>query len=293
MIQSAWLVIYEYNGYIKRGGNTMKSEPIAFMDSGIGGLTVLKVALKELPHENMIYLGDEAHMPYGEKSVDQVVNYSMEIGNFFEKQNAKCMVVACNTATASALKDLQTKLSIPVVGVIKPGSSAAVKATKNGKIGVIGTKVTIDSHAYRNEIKKLTPEIETVGLACPTFIPLVEKGDYTSQAARDTIANGLASIKNSGIDTLILGCTHFPIIANLIQDVMGDEVKLIDPGYETVNVAKQILKDNNELNNAKTTEINYYTTEGVIHFNNVASKWLNRRVGSELITPNQLKDYEK
>lgn len=271
----------------------MKSEPIAFMDSGIGGLTVLKVALKELPHENMIYLGDEAHMPYGEKSVDQVVTYSMEIGNFFEKQNAKCMVVACNTATASALKYLQNKLSIPVVGVIKPGSSAAVKATKNGKIGVIGTKVTINSHAYRDEIKKLDPEIETVGLACPTFIPLVEKGDYTSQAARDTIASGLESIKDSGIDTLILGCTHFPIIAKLIKDVMGDEVTLIDPGYETVNVAKQILRANNELNNAKTTEIKYYTTEGVTHFNNVASQWLNRKVGSELITPNQLKGYDK
>ncbi|WP_395318747.1 glutamate racemase [Fructilactobacillus frigidiflavus] len=271
----------------------MNSKPIAFMDSGIGGLTVLKVALKELPQENMIYLGDEAHMPYGEKSVNQVIDYSMEIGDFFEKQNAKCMVVACNTATASALNDLQTKLSIPVVGVIKPGSSAAVKATKNGKIGIIGTNVTINSHAYRDEIQKLNPKIEVVGLACPTFIPLVEKGDYNSQAAKDTIAAGLAPIIDSGIDTLVLGCTHFPIIAELIQQVVGDQVQLIDPGYETVNVAKQILQQTASLNEANQANVKYFTTKGVAHFNEVASQWLNRKVGSELITPNQLKEYDK
>lgn len=271
----------------------MNSKPIAFMDSGIGGLTVLKVALKELPQENMIYLGDEAHMPYGEKSVNQVIDYSMEIGDFFEKQNAKCMVVACNTATASALNDLQTKLSIPVVGVIKSGSNAAVKATKNGKIGIIGTNVTINSHAYRDEIQKLNPKIEVVGLACPTFIPLVEKGDYTSQAAKDTIAAGLAPIIDSGIDTLVLGCTHFPIIAKLIQQVVGDQVQLIDPGYETVNVAKQILQQTASLNEANQANVKYFTTKGVAHFNEVASQWLNRKVGSELITPNQLKEYDK
>ncbi|WP_429970718.1 glutamate racemase [Fructilactobacillus sp. Tb1] len=269
----------------------MNSEPIAFMDSGIGGLTVLKVALKELPHENMIYLGDEAHMPYGEKSVDQVIDYSLEIGDFFENQDAKCMVVACNTATASALSELQTKLNIPVVGVIKPGSTAAVKATKKEKIGVIGTKVTVNSHAYKKEIQKLNPNAEVIELACPTFIPLVEKGDYTSQLAKDTVAAGLQSIKDSGIDTLVLGCTHFPIIANLIQAVMGDDVQLIDPGFETVNVAKSILADKNELNNAKITETKYYTTEGVTHFDEVASQWLNRKVGSKLITPDQLKEY--
>ncbi|ANZ58322.1 glutamate racemase [Fructilactobacillus lindneri] len=271
----------------------MNSAPIAFMDSGIGGLTVLKLSLKELPKENTLYLGDEAHLPYGEKKAGQVINYATEIGHFFEKKHAKFMIIACNTASATALSRLQTELAIPVIGVIEPGSRAAIKVSKNKKIGIIGTSVTVKSHAYRDAIKKIDSNAEVIEVACPTFIPLVEKGDYTSPEAKQIINDGLKNLKNTGIDTLILGCTHFPIVANLIQAALGDKVTLINPGFETVETAKQMLQNQSLLNDKTSSKNQFYTTSGVEHFDEVASQWLNRKVKAELILPNELKSYEE
>ncbi|WP_413627171.1 glutamate racemase [Fructilactobacillus vespulae] len=269
----------------------MNSKPIAFMDSGVGGLSVLKVALSELPQENMLYLGDEAHMPYGEKNPKQIVDYSLEIGNFFVKNQAKMMIVACNTATSVALSTLQKNLSIPVIGVIKPGSEAALKVTKNQKIGVIATRATIASHSYRQEILKINPKADVIELACPTFIPLVESGDYNSEEAKQIIKAGLKQLKNTGIDTLILGCTHFPIIANLIQNEIGEQVKLIDPGYETIDLAKQVLKTNDLYAKNNQNIVNYFTTSGINHFDEIGSHWLQQNVKAKLITTSRLENY--
>lgn len=269
----------------------MKVSPVAYMDSGVGGLTVAKVALEKLPHENMIYLGDEARLPYGEKTIDEVRQYSAEIGHFFVDQGAKMMVIACNTATAAALSYLRKLLPIPVIGVIEPGSMAAVKKTKNKKIGVIATRGTVASHSYRDTIQKIDPSIEVKEVACPTFIPLVESGKYHSKDAQAKVQEGLKPFQNSGIDTLILGCTHFPIIADLIGNVMGPDVTLVNPGYETVNAVERELKDTDHLENVAHPSAQFYTTADVKRFDEVGKQWLHTDIDAKLIPVKQLEKY--
>lgn len=220
--------------------------PIGVFDSGIGGLTVLKEIIKLLPEEDTIYLGDTAHLPYGTKSEETVIRYSLDNTRFLLQHDIKLLVVACNTASAVSLPALRKEFSLPIIGVIDAGARAAVKATKNRRVGIIGTETTIRSSAYTKAMKAIDPDIETIGRPCPLFVPLVEEG-WTDDAIAVMVAERyLHPLQEEGIDTLVLGCTHYPLLKNAIHKVMGDGVRLIDSAEETALEVKQILAGENK-----------------------------------------------
>lgn len=223
-------------------------KPIGIFDSGIGGLTVLKEIMRVLPQEDTIYLGDTARVPYGAKSPDTVVRYSLENARFLLKFDIKALVVACNTASAYALSRLSAEIPVPVIGVIMPGAKKAVSVTKNKKIGVIGTDGTIKSRIYLNTIKTIDSDVSVFSKACPLFVPLAEEGWIDNDVAFLTADKYLSQLKDQGIDTLVLGCTHYPILKDIISRVVGSSVTLIDSGQETALEAAKVLQDKNLLN---------------------------------------------
>jgi glutamate racemase len=207
--------------------------PVGVFDSGIGGLTVAHEVIKQLPHESVIYFGDTARVPYGPKSPDTVRRYSREIAEFLQGEGVKSIVIACNTATAHALDALRDELDMPVIGVVEPGARAAVSATRRGHIGVIGTVGTIKSGAYERAIRALHADVRVTARACPLFVPLVEEG-WTDHAATRLVAEEyLAPLIEADIDTLVLGCTHYPLLKPLLASVLGSDVRLIDSAEET------------------------------------------------------------
>ena len=220
---------------------TNNEGPIGIFDSGIGGLTVLKEVLKMLPSEDTLYLGDTARLPYGTKSEETVIKYSIENTRFLLKYDIKLLIVACNTASAVSLPVLRKQFSIPIVGVIEAGARAAVRATKNGKVGIIGTDTTISSSAYTKAIKSVSPDIDTTGQPCPLFVPLVEEGWIDDDITLSVAERYLGPLKNKDIDTLVLGCTHYPLLKGVIQKVMGSGVTLIDSAEETAIEVKDVL----------------------------------------------------
>jgi glutamate racemase len=220
------------------------SAPIGVFDSGIGGLTVVREMIGQLPNESIIYFGDTARVPYGPKSPDTVLRYSREITSYLVGEGVKALVVACNTATAHALPALREEFDIPIVGVIEPGARAAVASTKTNRIGVIGTAGTIKSRAYEKEIKKLLPNANVTAQACALFAPLVEEGWLDSEVTRAVARNYLAPIVSAEVDTLVLGCTHYPLMKTVIGNVVGREVRLIDSAHETAREAGQVLREN-------------------------------------------------
>ena len=206
---------------------------IGVFDSGIGGLTVLQKIIETLPKENTVYLGDTARAPYGTKSVETVLRYSFENTEFLVQKGVKAVVVACNTSTAIALTRLRDSLSIPVIGVIEPGVRRAIKSTKNKKVGVIGTEATIQSGAYTRALKEADGGVEVYSRACPLFVPLVEEGWTDNDVVEMTVKAYLGSLKQSGIDALILGCTHYPLLKKAIREFIGSGVRLVDSAEET------------------------------------------------------------
>jgi glutamate racemase len=214
---------------------------IGIFDSGIGGLTVLKEIIAKLPEENTIYLGDTARVPYGIRSPETVTRYSFENTRFLLSQEIKMLVVACNTASAVSLDAVKKEFPLPIIGVLEPGARAAVAATKTRKVGVIGTEATINSGAYEKAIKKLRADIEVFSLPCPLFVPLVEEG-WTENEVTELVARKyLATLKDRRIDTLVLGCTHYPLLKGVITRAMGPEVKLIDSATETAAEVAGVL----------------------------------------------------
>ncbi|HVE78079.1 MAG TPA: glutamate racemase [Gemmatimonadaceae bacterium] len=207
--------------------------PVGVFDSGIGGLTVVREMFRQLPHESIIYFGDTARVPYGPKSPDTVRRYSREISRFLLDEGVKAVVVACNTATAHALPVLRAELSVPVVGVVEPGARAAVAATRAGAVGVIGTIGTISSGAYERAIHALAPAARITARACPLFVPLVEEGWVDRPATRLVAEEYLLPLAQAGVDTVVLGCTHYPLLKPLLSDVLGPHVRLIDSAEET------------------------------------------------------------
>jgi len=204
-------------------------KPIGIFDSGIGGLTVLRAIARKMPSESLVYFGDTAHVPYGSKSAETVTHYSLTIARFLVKQKVKMIVVACNTASALALEELRRQIPVPVIGVIEPGAAAAIKATRNRNIAVIGTEKTINSGAYKAAVRKLSRQRhEVTGLACPLFVPLVEEGWWNKEVTLLAAREYLNPLKTCGADTLILGCTHYPVIKDVIGKVMGPGVSLVD-----------------------------------------------------------------
>ena len=218
--------------------------PIGVFDSGLGGLTVAHAIMRQLPAESLIYFGDTARVPYGPKSPDTVRRYSREISAFLIEQGVKAIVVACNTATAHALPALRDELEVPVIGVVEPGARAAVRATRSGHIGVIGTAGTIRSQAYVRAIHAENPDVRVTALACPLFVPLVEEGWTNHEAAHLIAEEYLAPFVKDAIDTLVLGCTHYPLLKPLIGEIVGRSVRLIDSAEETAADARRMLADN-------------------------------------------------
>ncbi|MEO5378713.1 MAG: glutamate racemase [Magnetococcus sp. DMHC-6] len=219
------------------------SRPIGIFDSGVGGLTVLQALMRRFPSESFIYLGDTARVPYGNKSARTVERYTLQVADFLLRYDVKALVVACNTASALGLSALRAHTSIPVQGVIQPGCRAAVEMSKGGCIGVIGTRTTIASGAYPHTLYLLDPTVRVISQACPLFVPLVEEGWVNHAVTRMIIEENLRSLKISGIDTLILGCTHYPPLKALIADVLGHHIQLVDSPYAVARALESRLQD--------------------------------------------------
>ena len=216
-------------------------QPIGIFDSGIGGLTVFKAVRKQIPQESIVYFGDTARVPYGTKSKETITRFSIDNVHFLEGFKVKMVIVACNTASSLSLEALQKKFSIPIIGVIEPGAQEAVRRSKNGRIGVIGTKSTIGSNAYENCLKRLDPGVEVYSGACPLLVPFVEEGWLEGDVLSKVAQTYLAPFKSFKIDTLILGCTHYPLLSRVIQKTLGDQVCLVNSGEEAAKEAKRLL----------------------------------------------------
>jgi glutamate racemase len=253
---------------------------IGIFDSGVGGLTVLKEVARVLPQEDTIYLGDTARVPYGTKSPETVIRYSSQIARYLLGRDIKLLVVACNTASAVALASLQQELSIPIVGVIEPGARAAAGVTRSGKVGVIGTAATIASSAYTKAIKRINPQIEVVTRPCPLFVPLAEEGWVDNEVARLTARIYLEDLKEHGVDTLVLGCTHYPILKDVIAEVMGPGVTLVDSAEQTALTVASILAEQHLLRPAgEKGNHHYYVTDIPAGFIRVGNRFLGGRLG--------------
>lgn len=251
------------------------NRPIGVIDSGVGGLTVLKELMRQLPKEELIYLGDTARCPYGSRPKTEVRKFTWEMTNYLVSRfHIKMLVIACNTATAMVLKEIKQQLDIPVIGVIQPGARAALKVTRSGHIGVIGTEGTISSGAYVRALKMINSDVIVESLACPKFVPLVESGELEGEHAEQIVRESLLPLKGKKIDTLILGCTHYPLLSPFIQKFMGDDVKIIASGVETAREVSAILAFHHYLNKEEGTKQHLYLTTGSMDlFQKIASKW--------------------
>lgn len=220
-----------------------RNAPIGVFDSGVGGLTVAREIMRQMPEERLVYFGDTARLPYGSKSQETVIHYSRQILRFLESRGVKAIVIACNTASAYALETVEKEVDIPVIGVVNAGARTAVNATRNGKIGVIGTEGTISSGIYTEVMRKMKPDIEVTGKSCPLLVPLVEEGLLHDSVTDEIASRYLSVLKGRYIDTLVLGCTHYPLLRSTLGRLMGSEVTLVNPAYETAIELKQLLKE--------------------------------------------------
>lgn len=255
----------------------MKDQPIGFMDSGVGGLTVVKEVMKKLPNEQIYYIGDSARNPYGPRPMEEVHKFAHQLAQFLLKKDIKLLVIACNTATVAALESLQKELPIPVIGVIESGTKAAINRTKNNNIGVIGTAGTIKSKEYERQISEQLNQATVYSVACPRFVAIAEKNEFESTYAKQVVKEELSHFKNTEIDTLVLGCTHYPLLQPIIQDFFGHQVTLVDPGVETAKKIKEYLTKENLLNDRSSNHNQhiFFTTGQTEQFLEIASKWLN------------------
>lgn len=251
----------------------MKTSPIGVFDSGIGGLTVVKEIRRSLPSEDIIYLGDTARLPYGTKSFDSIIQFSRENTKFLLARGVKCIVIACYSSTSVALEILQKEIQIPIIGVIKPGVKKALELTKNNKIGVIGTSLTIHSGAYEKAFQDLDTEVEVIGRACPLFVPLVEEGFIDHPATEFIAREYLEPLKKDNIDTLLLGCTHFPLLLDVIRRVLGD-INYVDASQELGRELAYLLAERDLLNPSGNGNINIYLTDLSINFKEIAERFL-------------------
>ncbi|HXW83233.1 MAG TPA: glutamate racemase [Candidatus Binataceae bacterium] len=263
-----------------RGRNSAADRPIGVFDSGIGGLTVLKALTAALPAEEFIYLGDTARLPYGTKSREVIVRYSRENTEFLLAKGIKLLVVACNTSSAVALDAIAAQTIVPVVGVIEPGARAAVKASHSGKIGVIATEATIGSGAYSRTIQSLRARAELYTRACPMLVPLVEEGWTDNDIAERTVAFYLESLKQSGIDTLLLGCTHYPLLTRLIERVLGPGVRVIDSATATAAAVREKLVALHLLRRGGRGGQSFFVTESPERFIRVGRNFIGGAVES-------------
>lgn len=252
----------------------MDNRPIGIFDSGLGGLTVLDALVKELPHESFIYVGDTARVPYGNRSIDKINLYSNQICNWLKGKDCKLIIVACNTVSSIALKNLERDFPIPIIGVINAGVNKALKISKNKSIGVLGTLATIHSKKYEEQIKVITPKANVKSIACPLFVPLVEEGLVIGEIPNKIIELYLEQIKESSIDTLILGCTHYPLLKKAIKKYLGDNIHLVDSGRAIAEEVKNFIMINKLKTIKKEGTFNCFVTDEPKEFNNLAEKFL-------------------
>lgn len=251
-----------------------KEQSIGVFDSGIGGLTVMSQIAKALPNEKILYLGDTARLPYGEKSPETIIRYTIENAIFLMEQNIKVLVIACNTATAFAIHKIQSIFNIPVIGVIEPGAEQAIKVTRNNHIAVLGTKGTILSKAYEKKILELNPAAKVISIACPLFVPLVEEGLHTHEATTLIVHEYLAPLKLEKIDTLLLGCTHYPVLKETIQNYFGAGISIVDSASTCAEKVKIALREYNlETPSTIPTPHRFFVTDNPEKFQLVGKKF--------------------
>lgn len=251
------------------------NRPIGIFDSGVGGLTVAKEIIRQYPNESIVYFGDTARVPYGSKSRDTIIKYSGQIVNFLKSKDVKAIVVACNTASAYALDVIEKETDIPMIGVVKPGAKVAAATTNNKKIGIIGTEGTIKSELYTKYIKSIDEEIEVYGKACPLFCPLVEEGMLDDSVTYEMARRYLFGLKEIGIDSLILGCTHYPLLIDTIQEIMGEKVNLVNPAFETARSMGEMLESHEIRAEASNKpQYDFYVSDGALKFRKFANSIL-------------------
>ncbi len=256
----------------------LNDRPIGMFDSGLGGLTVASALHKRLPGENIIYLGDTARVPYGAKSPQVIKRYALECALFLLNYEVKVIVAACNTVSAVALLMLKGLLRVPIIGVLEPGVEAGLRATKSNRIGVIGTQSTIVSGAYQNRLKELRPDVKVWGKPCPLFVPLVEEGRISGSIVRQIAKNYLAPLKRHSIDTLILGCTHYPLLEPVIAEVMGEEVVLVDSAETTAMAVEDTLLRESLLRTYGVGEVICFVTDFSQNFKKQAQSFFRQPI---------------
>lgn len=243
----------------------MDNRAIGVFDSGVGGLTVVKEIQEVLPNESVVYLGDTARVPYGNRSEETIKKFSLECAKFLEKKDIKVLIIACNTVSAVAMDYLKERLNIPIFGVVLAGSKMAVEITENHKIGVIGTVATVNSGAYEKEILKNDHKNSIFSKSCPLFVPIVEEGLQDTDIAISTISHYITELTEKNVDTIVMGCTHYPILENSIRKVVGSEIKLVNPAKETVKIVKDYIRSKKMENNEKN-EYKFYVTDDAKKF---------------------------
>lgn len=234
--------------------NDIKQAPIGVFDSGVGGLTVVREIMRNLPTEKIVYFGDTARVPYGSKSKETVLRYSRQIVRFLRTQEVKAIVVACNTASAMALDEIEKEIDIPIIGVVRPGAKVAAEVTENKRVGIIGTQATVGSHIYRELIQEIDPEIEVKEKACPLLVPLVEEGWLKDPITDAVLTRYLEEMLGENVDSLILGCTHYPLLRSTVRRLVGEKVHLVNPAYETARSLGQLLKEKGIANDGHEEE---------------------------------------
>lgn len=256
----------------------INNSAIGVFDSGVGGLTVLHSIVNRLPHENTVYVGDTARVPYGTKSARTVTQYAIEIGDFLSQIPVKALVVACNTASAFAIDALRSRFDLPIVGMIDPAARKAVAASKNGRIGVIGTVGTVKSGAYERAIEKISPNAEVFAYACPLFVPLAEEGWLSNDVARLSARKYLEPMKAHGVDAVILGCTHYPLLKEVIAEVLGESVTLVDSGDEAAMELDELLKEKGLHRKDGDSSHKFYVTDTPDRFVSIGENFLGGRL---------------
>lgn len=251
--------------------------PVGVFDSGVGGLTVAREIMRQLPEERLVYFGDTARVPYGSKSQATILRFVRQIVRFLETKEVKAIVVACNTASAYALETIEKEIQLPVIGVVKPGAKTAAAASRNGRIGVIATDATIGSGLYTQFIRSINPKLQVFGKACPLFVPLVEEGLTHDFVTEEIAKRYLKELQEKDIDTLILGCTHYPLLRSLIRGIMGDQVQLVNPAYETALGLRRLLQEHHILSDKMpegATRYQFYVSDGAEKFREFANSIL-------------------
>lgn len=257
----------------------MDSRPIGVFDSGIGGLTVVKEIMEQLPNESIVYFGDTARVPYGTKSKETITRYSFQCIKFLLEKNVKAIVVACNTASAASLDIIKESFDIPIVGVVEPGAIAACEVTKLNKIGIIGTESTVSSGAYEKEINVINNDVKMILRACPLFVPIVEEGWQETEIAKLTAKEYLEELKQKGIDALVMACTHYPLLEKTIGELMGDEIKLVNPAFETAKALKKELQQLSiQSRSNKNAAYEFYVSDNPVKFKKVGENFLSKPV---------------